>query len=244
MLNFVLIDDNPDHHSILTRRLNEICDQLHADAQVALMTTDYRQVLAYAAAAEGITVYFVDIELNQEITGIELCHRIRKNCPSDYVVYVSAYQQYALDCCRSHAFDFLLKPLMPEQLKDCIASILHDIRFRAQGTIIEIPVGTKQVMLQQEDVVYFFKDHANLNAVCQQGNIVTWRENLGELQARLSPDNFLQCHKSYIVNRRYIREFRWGEDLLVLKNGATLPISRRRSKELRIEETKGGTASC
>lgn len=242
MLHFVLVDDNPEHHHILSGRLTEICLQMALEAQIDLMTADYHQALEYAknASEEEITIYFVDIELQQYITGVELSRRIRSIRPSDYVVFVSAYQQYALQCCRAHAFDFLLKPLLPEQLRDCIEAIWQDICFRRQGTMLEIPMGTKQVLLRQEDIVYFYKERANLNAVCQQGNTVTWRESLNDLKPRLAGNMFVQCHKSYIVNRRYVQEYSWSEDKLVLKNGETLPISRRKTGELKEIIAKDG----
>lgn len=242
MLHFVLVDDNPEHHHILAGRLREICAQMALEGQADLMTDDYHQALEYAknAQEEEIAVYFVDIELQQDITGVELSRRIRSIRPSDYVVFVSAYQQYALQCCRAHAFDFLLKPLLPEQLRDCMEAIEWDIRFRRQGTMLEIPMGTKKVLLRQEDILYFYKEHANLNAVCQQGNIVTWRESLSELNHRLSEGMFVQCHKSYIVNRRYVQEYGWSEDKLVLKNGETLPISRRKTGALKEMLVKDG----
>lgn len=242
MLHFVLVDDNPEHHHILAGRLREICAQMALEGQVDLMTDDYHQALEYAKNAQEkeIAVYFVDIELQQDITGVELSRRIRSIRPSDYVVFVSAYQQYALQCCRAHAFDFLLKPLLPEQLRDCMEAIERDIRFRRQGTMLEIPMGTKKVLLRQEDILYFYKEHANLNAVCQQGNIVTWRESLSELNHRLSEGMFVRCHKSYIVNRRYVQEYGWSEDKLVLKNGETLPISRRKTGALKEMLAKDG----
>ena len=47
------------------------------------MTTDVHDVVNYAVTAKGTTVYFIDIELKQDITGIERCHRLREICPSD-----------------------------------------------------------------------------------------------------------------------------------------------------------------
>lgn len=240
MLHFVLIDDVPDHHKVLSLRLEEAAKALNQSAQIDLMTTEPQAVLDYAASAVEPTVYFVDIELNRDMTGIELCRQIRAVCPAAYVVYVSAYQQYAFDCCRSHAFDFLLKPLMPEQLQDCLASIVRDIRYREEGTKLEIRLGTKLVLLQQEDILYFCKDHANLNAVCRQGNTVVWRESFSTLLPRLDAVLFLQCHKGYIVNRRHIRELCWAEGKLILTNGEALPISRRKAQWLREETMKGG----
>lgn len=241
MLNFVLIDDNAAHHQTLTNQLNQVCAQLNAEVKVALMTTDVYDVLNYAVAAKGTSVYFVDIELKQDITGIELCHRLREICPSDYIVYVSSYQQYALECCRSHAFDFLLKPLLSEQLRDCVAAILRDIEFRAHGTMLNILMGTKQTTLRQEEILYFHKEVNDLTAVCHEQLPITWRESFSALEARISPDFFFRCHRSYIVNRRFIQEYRWDECIILLKNGETVPMSRRECKKRKEQEK---TVSC
>ena len=70
-------------------------------------------------------------------------------------------------------------------------------------------------------------------AHCSNGQIFTWREPLEALMSRLKPGLFFATHKSYIVNVSAIQEARWSENDVILVNGESLPVARRREAELK-----------
>ena len=232
-MNFVLIDDIQSHHDILKSKLELVCKSQGIPCTIAVATTEWKDVVDYAQHAPKDTVYFLDIELTDEINGIDLCKQIKERNPLSYIVYVSAYQQYALLCCQSHAFDFLLKPWTDEQLHDCLRAIQKDIAQRNFVPCLEVKLGTRLLRLPHDQILYFSKDKMSVSAHCAGGHMLSWRETAEELVGRLPADCFLQCHKSFIVNLQHVREFHWSEDQLVMDNGDTLPISRRRIEELK-----------
>ena len=232
-MHFVLADDQQEHHQILRKRLESVCAKLNIHMEIDLEAETAQAVLGYAANAHDETVWFLDIELNDEINGVELCHRIRNLNRNAYIIYVSAYQQYALECCQSHAFDFLLKPWTTEQLTECVRAVDRDMRQRQRGTELIIELGTRQIRLIQEDILYFSKDKMSVIAHYTNGQKYVWRESLDTLMSRLKTCMFVSTHKSFIVNLNAIREARWSEDNMVLINGESIPVSRRREAELK-----------
>ena len=232
-MNFILVDDVQAHHAILAEKIEAVCNQLHLPCSIALATTHWQEALDYARNAPQYSVYFLDIELSDEINGIELCQRIRKQNPLSYIVFVSAYQQYALLCCQSHAFDFLLKPWTDDQLRDCLKAICGDILQRETVPCLEVRLGTRHIRLPIDQIVFFSKDGMNLIAHCTDSHLLTWRETVEKLAERLPPEKFIQIHKSYIVNLKHVSEFRWADDVVILDNGESLPISRRREEEIK-----------
>lgn len=232
-MNFILVDDVQAHHAILAEKIEVVCNQIHLPCSIALATTHWQEALDHASNAPQYSVYFLDIELSDEINGIELCRRIREKDPRSYVVYVSAYQQYALLCCQSHAFDFLLKPWTDEQLYDCIKAIRDDITQRETVPCLEVALGTRHIRLPMNQILYFSKDGMNTIAHCLGDHTFMWRETIETLVDRLPKETFIQIHRGYIVNLLHAREFLWAENTLVLDNGERIPISRRREEEIK-----------
>ena len=232
-MHFVLADDQREHHAILRRRLEASCAELGIRAEFGLEAEKAEEVLAYAEHAPEETVWFLDIELGEGINGVELCRRVRELNRNAYIIYVSAYQQYALECCQSHAFDFLLKPWTDEQLTECLKAVDRDMKRRRSGTELTVEMGTRLLRLVQEEIIYFSKDRMSVVAHCGNGQTYTWRGTFEELTGRLVPGLFFTCHKSYLINLRAVREARWAENMLAMANGDTVPLSRRREAELK-----------
>ena len=232
-MHFVLVDDEKSHHEILKAKLEQACVLTGIPCDIALTCEKWQTAEAYAAKAPPGTVWFLDIELMDEISGIELCRRIREKNRRAYIIYVSAYQQYALECCQSHAFDFLLKPWTDAQLLSCLKAVIKDQMAAETGHFLEVTLGTRTIRLKEERIAYFRKNGMDLSAHYLNRQTFSWRENLTDLIKRLTPGMFVQCHKSYIVNLDHIQELRWADDLIVLENGEELPISRRRVNSLR-----------
>jgi DNA-binding LytR/AlgR family response regulator len=179
--------------------------------------------------------------------GFEICRRIREKNPSALIVYVSAYQQYALLCCQSHAFDFLLKPWTDQQLADCLRAIRLELVQRRSEPALQVTLGTRLLRLPYAQVLYFSKDHMSLTAHFTDGHQLAWRETAEDLLKRLPDGQFIRTHKSYIVSLRHIRELRWAEDRVVLDDGTELPISRRRETVLKgmlSAQQSGGKERC
>lgn len=228
-MHFAVIDDTEIHRELLTQRLQEVCTELAMDYDILLSTHSGEDILAYAANAPQKTVYLLDIELSDENNGITLCRMLHEVDPDGYIVYVSAYERYALECCQSHAFDFLLKPWTAAQLRECICAIQTDIIRREEDFCINVTMGSRTLRLWQKEILYLSKKHNNVTIHLLSGDTVQQRTSFSAIMQHLSAEQFLQCHKCYVVRRDAIREYDWANDRLTTISGDVLPISRRRS---------------
>lgn len=233
-MNFVLLDDVAAHNDILASKLTALCCKNNWEGHIALKATTLQEVAIYAQSTTTPTVYFLDIRLNEDEYSLDLYRHINLQSSESYLIYVSAHPQYAMDCLHTHAFDFLLKPLMDEQLEDCMNALWRVHLSKTDEDFLQISMGGRMLMLQQKDIVCFTRQRMNVHCLCTNGNRYVWRESFDHLYPRLNPACFVQCHRSYIVNIRCIREAHWIEDKLVLTTGQELPVSRRRSAALRL----------
>ncbi len=238
MHKLILCDDHGHHNKTLRLMLERVIDTYGIQAQVALATTRVKEVVSFCREDQGTSVYFLDICLEEAegntLDGIALGKVINALAPRAYIVYISAYSQYALDCCHNHAFDFLIKPFSEQQLAACLTAIVRDSATRRQGLPLAVTAGSRTVMLDQDKIVYFKKSKEYISAyTVQSQQSISWRESFTELAARLQAGMFVQCHKSYYANVHLLKEARWNESSLVMIDNTVLPVSRRREKAVR-----------
>lgn len=229
MLRYVLCDDDPQSlNSMLSMMAGPDGEVIH---NVALTTDNIEDVMAYAKNAEPYTIYFLDLKLDDSARplGLELCSQVLMLDAGAYVVYVSAYPQYALSCCQSHAFDFLVKPFTPETLFACVRAVQLDIARRDSGVPLTATIGSRIVRLDQCKILYFGRKRDYVFCHSMEGDFY-WRESFAALQERLEPGLFLRTHNGYITNMRYVTEAITSENQLRLSDKSLLPYSRRNEK--------------
>lgn len=192
-------------------------------------------------------VAFLDIQL-PDSTGFDVVESLESR-DHLHIVFVTAYDDFALKAFEVHAIDYLLKPVQPSRF----AQSLHRIRgiietpgaTRLASRLDELlatlrldPAYARRLLIQENDRSFFLDVsridwiEAARNYACihtgNQTHIV--RSTLDSLSAKLDPAVFRRINRSEIVNVDHIREVRsWfhGDQKIVLKSGAELNWSRR-----------------
>ena len=183
-----------------------------------------------ASAVEALAehqpdVAFLDIRM-PGLTGLEVAALAVDASPRTRIVFVTAYDQYAIDAFERGAIDYLLKPVKPERLDATVA------RLQAQeasnndaaslvallGKLGALPnaagapepltwltasAGRETKLILVDDVAYFQADHKYTTVVTAEGEALL-RTSLRELLPRLDNANFKQIHRSTIVNLKSI----------------------------------------
>ena len=169
------------------------------------------------------------------------------------VIFVTAYDQYAIKAFEVHAQDYLLKPFDPDRFYaafrhaaerirserngsgDKLLSLLEDMgREPARRTRLPIRTGGRVFFLPLEDID-FLEGADNYVKIHAQGDTHVVRQTLQSLEQTLSPVRFVRIHRSTIINAERIREIQpWfnGEYMVQLQNGSTVYTSRRYRERL------------
>jgi two-component system, LytTR family, response regulator len=173
------------------------------------------------------------------------------------IVFVSAYDHYAIRAFDVHAFDYILKPFGPERvqvalerfraqrtrqnaenLEGRISALLEDLhasRSYADWLLVRDGPEDKSFFIRVADIDWI--EAARNNVILHVGKAShAFRESMQGVAAKLSPRRFLRIHRSTIVNIERIKELRsWfnGEHVVVLKDGAELTASASYAKELK-----------
>lgn len=234
MFNIVLLDDVKNHNNLLADLITTIIADKQIEGQIVLSTSNFDRVLEYAQTTKRNsipTVYFLDIKLNEEINGIDICTYIQSITQGNFFVYVSSYMQYALDCLKSHAYDFLSKPVTYTELCSCLLSLQEEIAYHNDGMLYEIKSGTNRIYLLFSDIFYFCSVGKKIIAYTKKGQF-TWRATMQDLLRGIPSDNFVRINRNYVVNTHHIHIWKSNDECVILTTGDTIQISRRMKKAL------------
>lgn len=182
------------------------------------------------AALEAIATHrpdiaFLDIRM-PGLTGMEVAAAAADASPHTLVVFITAYDQYAVDAFERGAVDYLLKPVTPERLAQTVArlksrladaarhagrtaQLARDLSERfdnAPGeplTWITASAGRATRLILVEDVIYFRADNKYTLVATAEGDALLTRP-IRELLRQLDPRIFRQIHRSTIVNLRQV----------------------------------------
>jgi two-component system LytT family response regulator len=179
---------------------------------------------------------FLDVQM-PDLNGFEVLEAVATEwLPA--VIFVTAYDEYALKAFDVHAIDYLLKPIEPERFHKALArATKRDLLSFLDAQPIDrlvIRTRSKVSFLKPSEIDWIEADgkHARLHAGSETHVV---RHTLTRLEQRLAPHGFVRVHRSAIVNMDRIKELEpWfhGEFVVILKDGTKLTSSAAHSQAL------------
>lgn len=174
---------------------------------------------------KSFDLIFLDIEIQDEINGIELAKQIRKADEYVQIVFISNYIKYAQAGYGLNALRYLHKPVLSEQIIECLNIAFSQWKLRT-GTKLIITSKSSTIVIPHHSILYIeSQGHELLIHKTDHTKLKTVRCDLKQITLMLSSEMFVQCHRSYIVNLEYVRMFTSSE--IFLANGCTIPIGKK-----------------
>ena len=249
----LVVDDEP-----LAREM--IREMLENDSEVEIVgecSNGREAVEAIRSSAPDIV--FLDIQM-PELGGFEVLESLEPKA-TPYVIFVTAYDQYAVRAFEVHALDYLLKPYDRERFEAAWQRAKEQLKLdrtsrRDQDIIAlleELKAGPRyleRLVIKNGGRVFFLHVH-DVYCIEAEGNYVRvydnqkgylLRETISSLEEQLDPKQFLRIHRSAIVKIDRIKEMQpWfhGEYRIIMENGKQLALSRNYRANL--QEAVGNT---
>ncbi|HEV2715711.1 MAG TPA: LytTR family DNA-binding domain-containing protein [Terriglobales bacterium] len=240
IIRVLVVDDEPLGREMLT-------EMLQADPQAAIVgeSVNGREAAA-AIRALAPDLVFLDVQM-PELGGFDVLEVLSQE-QLPMVIFVTAYDQYAVRAFEVHALDYLLKPFDRERFEACWqrakAQILRDRNSNNEQHILalleELKAGKRyleRLVIKAGGRIYFLRTD-EIDWIEAQGNYVSihsgkkshlLRETISNLGAQLDPREFVRIHRSSIVRVDRIHELQpWfhGEYRVILNTGTQLALSR------------------
>jgi two-component system LytT family response regulator len=229
----LIVDDEELARQILRELL-----QAHPEVQILAECANGFEAVK-AVAEHGPDLLFLDVQMPR-LSGFDVLELIERDIA---VVFVTAYDQYAMKAFEVHAVDYLLKPIGRVRFEEALErakkrvgdkmpaveqivaaarpphQYLERLVVRDGTRVTLIPAAKLDYVEAQDDYV----------ALASQGAKHLKQQTIASVEAGLDPDRFVRIHRSYIVNfERVVRIEPYGKDsrLAILADGTRLPVSR------------------
>lgn len=244
MIKTILIEDD----EILRKGLQEML-QLYAPNFEVIAEADTVASAVELLSKNEPDVVFLDIMLIGG-TGFDVLKQYQEKYgfPKFQLVFITAFEEYAIKAFRMSALDYLLKPVDPDELKEVIRKIekaksLSPASFELlvdhlgkQNTNKKIALATAEGIhiVLIDDIVYAQADNNYTTIVLNNKKQIIVSKPLKEYEELLTDKGFLRIHQSYLVNTQYVQFFDKIEHMIQLNTNDILPVASRK-KELLLQ---------
>ena len=200
-------------------------------------------------------VVFLDVQM-PGMSGFEVARRLLEKESASQIVFVTAYDQYAIEAFEVNAVDYLLKPIEQVRLEQALhrvarrissdrpvneqlAKILELVGGRqARRDQMAVRVADRFLLVHADEIIFASLTGDTINIVTNSLSGTSNYRTLDELQARLDPDVFWRVHRSHLVNITKIKEIvPWFSSNYILRmndsKATEIPVSRSQTRRLR-----------
>lgn len=201
--------------------LDSIFIKNNIEAKICLCASNPQETLEYIKHNK-VDVLFLDINLNDSVTGCDIADLIRKDNKGIYIIFLTGHLEYALLAYKYKTFDYIPKPIIEERLEETVLRLIEDITSEPTQFI---KINNNKTIIDAKDINYIKKDGMKLVFCTNKENYETY-SSFSKFKNCL-PENFVQCHKSYIVNINNIKKFRVSENVLELKDNCLCHVGAK-----------------
>ena len=212
MLDFVLCDDNFNVLTKLENTLETIFIDRNFDARIALSTTLPEELLNYIKN-NTVHVVILDIDLKSKISGLDLANMIRNKDKNIYIIFTTGHLEYGLMAYKYKTFDYIPKPITRGRLEDTVTRLFEDV----SGCKTDfVRLDHNKTIIKQDTIQYIQKDGMKTIFHTDTREYETYSSFKSIMQQL--PEQFMQCHKSYIVNVSKIVSIDSANNTVILDN--------------------------
>lgn len=226
MLNFVICDDNLNILERLDKMLNIIFTKNDFDAEITFKSDDSDELLKYIAC-NNVDVVILDINLKSNKNGLDLAEKIRKINKNVYLIFMTAHLEYVMVAYKYKTFDYIAKPINYDRLEETIIRLFEDVNGIPKRYI---KIDSKNTLVDESQIQYIKRDAMKLVFHTSSRDYDTY-SSFNKFQDKL-PENFVRCHKSYIVNIKQIKDIKPSNGIITFKDGNTCEIGPKYKSNL------------
>lgn len=219
MLWIAVCDDEAIACSKIAGKIKGILEEMNMPCQVRQFYGG-RELLQ---SQETFDIIFLDI-LMGGVDGMRTAQLVREKAYDKLLVFISASRDYVFDAYDVEAFHYLVKPIEDKKLRSVLQRAVSKTKERSQAfLLVSKDRQNKKLFL---DDIYYFEIRGRLIEAHGTGGIFSYYGQIGVLEKELQGKGFFRCHKSYLVNLKYVDAYNRQE--IILDHGERIAIAKRR----------------
>lgn len=178
-------------------------------------------------------LYLLDVMM-PETDGIALGRLIREQSSDVPIIYITSSKDFAFDAYGVSALQYITKPIQRKMLYEALDMVYIKYRFRPRH-ILPLKTGNEILLVAAEDIMYVENQLRDAIYTMSDGKKAICTRMFGTFENAVAPlsenPDFIQPHKSFFVNMRYIRIF--GSDSITMDDGKIIPVNQKRLPAVR-----------
>lgn len=223
MLLIAVCDDIPIECADIAKQIETILKQSNTD----FMIKKFFGGLELIQSRESFDIIFLDIKM-PNINGMELAKKIRKQGRQSLIIFITSASEYVFDAFDVEAFQYLLKPIQTDKLKNVLEKATKKMQIDANIDFLMISANRQIQKVFLKDILYIESIGRIAKIHCNNGTLETY-EQIGILEDKLSDKFFFRCHKCFLVNLNFVDAFNKTE--VRLENGEKIMLAKRRYED-------------
>lgn len=213
MIKLAIIEDEAVYCRELENAIRNSCDEETPEITCfpsgeAFLSSDWQAV--------QYEVIFLDIELSER-NGMEVARILRQSGYGGMLVFTTNYEQYVYEGYEVEAFRYLRKPVREDDIRACMERIVQGVQRKA----LTFSFNRKVYSIPYRDISYISSSGHYLTVHTREQEY-QWKYLLKDLQFEL-PEQFVRCHRSFVVNLDYMRKL--DGKRMVLKTGEIIDVA-------------------
>lgn len=233
MYKIAICDDDKDFLHIISERIRQYCEN-HSILVEITEFEDGELLLEYVESDRLYDVYLLDIEMPHH-TGMEIASIIREYSYIPYIIFLTAYDKYAVEACHMDIFWYLCKDKLDKELVTVLDKLFFHLRRQKDNRIYVINNKRRYVKFYYRDIIYVQKNQKNVEFILTGGKNIQERITLQDVYQKLGHEMVL-LDRGTILNLFHIQsiennEIRMDEGYRIVVNPIRIPdIKRELSK--------------
>ncbi len=236
MLPIYICEDEPSIQSHISSHISNYY-AFHPEYEESAITlfSDPYQLLSALPETPAMGIYFLDIQLNSQINGLELAKEIRTRDPRGFIVFITSYSEYAPKTFRLQleAFDYIdkdasnLNAMISSTLTKIHERYCHFQRNNQDNPRIELRCNRCIYYYYADEIITLTTtEHSHKLKLFTKTSSLAFGGSLNKIKDCLPTSHFIQCHRAYIINKNHITSYDSVAHILELSNGMEIPVSR------------------
>ncbi len=244
MFSYIIVDDEKK----AVKNLENKMKKMFPGANYLQGFTSPEKALEFLKTTQP-DVVFLDIEM-PGMTGFDLLSALEN--PEFEVIFVTAYDQYAIRAIKHAAIGYVLKPIDNEELEEAVRKAIDNLDkkkalehnrhlldlLKDKTEFISIPTTDGYLFIKPESVMRLEGAGGYTKIFCEDGRELLSSYNLGKFREVFGGKHFFQVHRSHIININYVTAY-LHEGYIVMKDDTNIPLSKNKKDDF-FKHLKGG----
>lgn len=241
MIRCVIVEDEEMARNVLKSLLAQYCPDVMVCAEADDVISGKNMIETFRP-----DLVFLDIEMPGG-SGFKLLTSIENK---DFeVIFITAYEQFAIKAIRHDALDYILKPIDPKELVAAVEKV-NEAKYKKtlkkqydnllknldpeQLVVRKISLSTadKIHLIDVDDIIRCESDNYYTIIFFKDGTSLMVSKTLKDMEQKLEEYDFVRTHKSHLVNMRCIMNFIKDEMMVVMTDGTKVPVSKRKKEKI------------